>query len=194
MKRGLDIVLSIFLMILSLPLWAIISIMIRLDSKGPVIYRSTRVGQYERLITVYKFRTMKANNDKAGITVGESDPRITRAGRFLRGYKLDEIPQLINLLKGDMTLVGPRPDVPGYNEVYKRYNPRHFEMKPGLTSPSSHYFFREPELYVDVSNPREKYINHTIPKKAVLDRELMDYSIVDEFRVLSRTLKTLIKT
>src|SRR6056297_3062428 len=152
-KRFFDFVLSVVLIILSLPLLIFVSLAIRLDSKGGIIYKSRRVGRYEREFTLYKFRTMKPNHDPAGITIGARDPRITRAGMVLRKWKLDELPQLINLLRGEMSLVGPRPDVPGYNEEYKKHNPDHYKMKPGLTSPSSIYFMRESELYAGLTDP-----------------------------------------
>lgn len=194
MKRIFDLVVSVFLIILTLPLWIIIPLWIRLDSKGGVLYKSTRVGRDERLFTVYKFRTMKPNHDSSGITVGSNDPRITRVGSILRKCKLDELPQLFNLIRGDMSLVGPRPDVPGYNQVYKKYNPGHFRIKPGLTSPASIYFIRESEIYEGLDDPRQQYINQVIPRKVELDRVLINHTLKDDLLVIMKTLNNLIKS
>ena len=193
MKRIFDLVVSVFLIILSLPLWIIIPLSIRLDSKGGVFYKSRRMGRNERLFAVYKFRTMKPNHDTSGITVGPKDPRITPVGAVLRKWKLDELPQLFNLISGEMALVGPRPDVPGYNQVYKKYNPNHFGMKPGLTSPASIYFMRESEIYEGLDDPRQHYINQVIPTKVELDRVLLHHNLKDDMLVIMKTLSNLIK-
>ena len=189
MKRIIDVAVSLFLVLLASPCFLILPVLIRIDSKGPAIYKSKRVGKEEREIMIYKFRTMFPNDDTTGITIGDRDPRITRIGRHLRRFKLDELPQLFNVLRGDLSLVGPRPDVPGYNHVYKKYNHGHYRMKPGLTSPASIHFVRENEIYSKVQDPREEYILHTIPKKVELDRDLATNNILDDLKVLIRTVK-----
>ena len=192
MKRVFDIAVAAFMVVLTTPLMLVIPLLIRIDSNGPVIYKSRRIGRDEKEISLFKFRTMIPNHDQNRITVGEDDPRITRVGRLLRQYKLDELPQLFNVIRGDLSLVGPRPDVPGYNEFYKKYDPGHYKMKPGLTSPASIYFIRENEIYRDVQDPREEYIRNTIPRKVELDRDLADNDILDDLKVLVRTLKHMI--
>jgi lipopolysaccharide/colanic/teichoic acid biosynthesis glycosyltransferase len=188
MKRVVDFIVAFMLLVILSPLFLILSVWILLDSRGGVFYCSRRVGQSEKEMILYKFRTMIPNEDPDGITVGEQDPRITRAGRFLRRYKLDEMPQLWNVLKGDMSLVGPRPDVPGYNEYYKKHNPDHYRMKPGLTSPASIFFIRESERYVGLEDPFEEYVQKTIPQKVNLDRGLIHHTLIDDLRVIGKTV------
>jgi lipopolysaccharide/colanic/teichoic acid biosynthesis glycosyltransferase len=192
MKRTFDVVVSLVLLVVLLPLLLILALLISLESKGSVFYKSRRVGLDEREITLYKFRTMVPNHDVSGISLGKNDPRITPLGRWLRKYKLDELPQLVNVLKGDLSLVGPRPDVPGYNEIYKHYNPDHYKMKPGITSPASIHYFHEGELYQNHDDPRKEYINRTIPGKVELDREIRQYTLADDLRVLVRSLRHMI--
>jgi len=187
MKRIFDFMIAFLLLVSLSPLFLILSVWIFLDSRGGVFYCSPRVGQFEQEMTLYKFRTMVPNDDPDGITVGEEDPRITRAGRFLRKYKLDELPQLWNVVKGDMSLVGPRPDVPGYNRYYKKHNPDHYQMKPGLTSPASIFFMRESERYVSLDNPIDEYVRKTIPQKVNLDRRLIHHTLIDDLRVIGQT-------
>jgi len=192
MKRLFDVAAALLLLVLLSPLFLILSLWILFDSRGGVFYCSRRVGRYEREMILYKFRTMVPNDDPDGITVGEEDPRITPAGRFLRRYKLDELPQLWNVLRGDMSLVGPRPDVPGYNEYYKKHNPDHYHMKPGLTSPASIFFMRESEMYATLDDPYSEYIGKTIPRKAALDRRLIHHTLIDDLRVIGQTLHGMI--
>jgi len=137
---------------------------------------------------------MRPNHDPTGITIGERDPRITRVGLVLRKLKLDELPQLLNLMRGEMSLVGPRPDVPGYNEVYKQHNPHHFNMKPGLTSPSSIYFMRESEMYPGLEDPRQQYVDRVIPGKVEMDREIINNGIRDDMQIILRTFIKLINS
>ncbi|MFW5944562.1 MAG: sugar transferase, partial [Bacteroidota bacterium] len=146
-KRILDIVLSLLGIIVFSPFLLLIAIWVLTDSKGGLIYRSRRLGRNQRQFDVLKFRTMHPNKDHLKLTIGNRDPRITRAGYYLRKYKLDELPQLFNVLKGDMSIVGPRPDVPEYSNFYLRHMPEYYSMKPGITCFSSIYFSNESELY-----------------------------------------------
>lgn len=170
-KRILDIILSFPGIFLLSPLFLFISLLIILDSRGGVIYRSRRVGRYQKPFEVFKFRTMYPNKDNLKLTIGERDPRITRAGYYLRKYKLDELPQLYNVLRGEMSIVGPRPDVPEYCDYYLGLMSGYYYMKPGITCYSSIYFSNESELYQESEDPERLYINHVIPKKVELDRE-----------------------
>ncbi|MGM0583003.1 MAG: sugar transferase [Bacteroidota bacterium] len=194
MKRIFDFFVALIGLVLLSPLWILIALAIVLDSKGGVLYVSKRVGQDEKLFDFFKFRTMSPNNDKSGITVGNKDPRITKVGYILRKYKLDEIPQLINVLKGDMSVVGPRPDIPGYNSYYKQEFDRYYQIKPGITSYSSIFFSNESELYKNSPNPEKAYIEKTIPKKVELDKTYFNnQNLLTDIKILVKTVKKVIQ-
>ena len=138
MKRIFDIVASGIGLILLSPLFIILTIWIKCDSIGPVFYKQVRVGRNNMDFQLFKFRSMRVGSDKKGlITVGGHDPRITRSGYYIRKYKLDEFPQLINVFKGDMSLVGPRRDVPGYADCLNGFSREVLKLKPGITGPAS---------------------------------------------------------
>jgi lipopolysaccharide/colanic/teichoic acid biosynthesis glycosyltransferase len=192
MKRLLDLVLSISGLIITSPLFLVIAILILLDSRGGIIYKSKRVGKNQKPFDLYKFRSMYPNSDKSSITVGNRDPRITKTGYWLRKYKLDELPQLVNVLKGEMSFVGPRPDVPVYSDYYIREMPEYYQMKPGITSYSSLHFANESELYTQVTDPEKVYITQTIPEKIRLDREYYkNMGVFTDIRIILKTLSQL---
>ncbi len=143
---------------------------IKLDSPGPVVFRQTRIGQFGCEFTLYKFRTMVADAEALGkqITVTD-DPRITRSGKFLRKYKLDELPQLFNVVKGEMSLVGPRPEVPKYVALYTPEQRQVLEVPPGITDLASIQFRNESDLLAAVSNSEELYIQKIMPQKLELN-------------------------
>jgi lipopolysaccharide/colanic/teichoic acid biosynthesis glycosyltransferase len=176
-KRLFDIFFaSVGLLVLMFP-FAAIALWIRLDSPGSIFFRQTRIGQFGKEFQIYKFRTMVQNAETLGkqITVGE-DPRITRSGQFLRKYKLDELPQLINVFKGEMSFVGARPEVPRYVALY---SPEQFEvlnMPPGITDLASIQFRNESDLLAQVANPEEFYIQQIMPKKLELNRQYVAQS------------------
>lgn len=175
MKTIFDTVLATLGLGLTSPIMCFVAIAIRMYSKGPVILKQTRVGLFGKEFTVYKFRTMVVNADKLGssVTTGR-DPRITPIGRILRKTKLDELPQLFNVLKGDMSLVGPRPDVP---EIIARYTPemrRVLEIKPGITSLATLHFKNEEELLAKVPDPDVFYEKTLVPLKVKLAMEHVD--------------------
>ena len=187
-KRALDIVLSFVGILVLSPLLLLITLWILTDSRGGLIYKSRRLGNNQRPFDVFKFRTMHPNKDHLKITIGNHDPRITRAGYYLRKYKLDELPQLFNVLKGDMTIVGPRPDVPEYSNYYVSHMPEYYQMKPGITCYSSIYFSNESELYIESDDPENLYINHIIPQKVELDRKYyMNRSLFTDISIILRT-------
>lgn len=193
-KRLFDIFFSTIGIILLLPVIIIIAIFIKLDSKGPVFYKSKRIGLNEKEFMFFKFRTMRPNSDSSSITVGDRDDRITKIGYFLRKNKLDEIPQLINVFLGDISFVGPRPDVEKYKEIYRKHYPNYYKFKPGITSYSSIFFRNESELYTDVDNPELMYINDTIPKKVELDMKYFNsISLFTDISIILKTLKKVVK-
>ena len=160
MKRLFDIVASgLGLLILS-PIFFIMAIWIKLDSEGPVFYRQVRVGKDNKDFRIFKFRSMRVGADKGSlVTIGGRDPRITRSGYFIRKYKLDEFPQLINVLKGDMSLVGPRPEVRHYVNYWTQEQMHVLDVRPGITDPASIKFRNENELMEKAADPEDYYIH-----------------------------------
>ncbi len=172
MKRLFDIIASGCGLIVLSPLFIILAIWIKLDSKGPIFYKQSRVGQYNKDFLLYKFRSMRVGSDKKGlITVGNRDPRITRSGYFIRKYKLDEFPQLINVLIGDMSLVGPRPEVRKYVDLYTEEQMHVLDVKPGITDLASIRYRNENEILENAENPDEYYINVVMQDKLKINLE-----------------------
>lgn len=175
MKRIFDILVSGVGLILLSPILFFISLWIKLDSKGPVFYRQTRVGRGNRDFRIFKFRSMNTGADKGSlITIGGRDPRITRSGYFIRKYKIDELPQLINVFIGDMSFVGPRPEVRRYVEMYTVEQMQVLSVRPGITDVASIKYRNENEILGSVENPDEYYIRILMPDKLRLNMEYMD--------------------
>jgi lipopolysaccharide/colanic/teichoic acid biosynthesis glycosyltransferase len=194
MKRLFDIIFALLGLLVTTPLFIIIAVLIITGSRGSIFYKSKRMGQYKKPFYLFKFRTMVPNSDNSSITVGTRDPRITKVGYWLRKYKLDELPQLFNVLKGEMSIVGPRPDVSDYSEYYTQHMPEYFNMKPGITSYASIYFSNESELYVNSSDPEQVYINQTIPEKVELDRPYYNaQNINKDLEIILKTFKKIFK-
>lgn len=169
-KRIFDFILSLFGIIMLMPVYIIIGVLISLDSPGGILYRQTRVGKNNRLFKVLKFRTMRTDSfAKGALTVGSRDSRITPIGYFLRKFKLDELPQLFNVLKGDMSLVGPRPEVPQYTQYYTPQQQKVLSVKPGITDYASIKFRNENDLLAATDNPEEVYIQEIMPEKLRLN-------------------------
>ena len=169
MKRFFDVFASgLGLLVLS-PLFLILAIWIKLDSEGPVFYRQVRVGRNNRDFRIFKFRSMRVGSDKGSlVTIGGRDPRITRSGYFIRKFKLDELPQLINVFVGDMSLVGPRPEVRHYVDYWTPEQMHVLDVRPGITDPASIRFRNENELMEKAENPEEYYINVIMQEKLKL--------------------------
>lgn len=147
----------------------------KFDSSGPIFFRQTRIGQFGREFRIYKFRTMIANAEALGKQITTAnDQRITRIGKFLRKYKLDEIPQLLNVIKGEMSLVGPRPEVPKYVALYSSEQKRILEVRPGITDLASIEFRNESEMLANATNPEEFYIQEIMPKKLQLNIQYIE--------------------
>ena len=172
MKRLFDIVASGLGLLCLSPLFLILAVWIKCDTPGPVFYRQTRVGRYNRDFRLYKFRSMRIGADRQGlITVGGHDPRITRSGYFIRKYKLDEFPQLINVLFGDMSLVGPRPEVRKYVNLYTSSQMHVLDVRPGITDPASIRYRNENELLAQATDPDRYYIETIMPDKLRINLE-----------------------
>lgn len=173
MKRIFDIIVSIVGLLLLSPLFAVVAVWIKLDSRGPVFYKQTRVGKNNVDFRMFKFRSMRTGSDKGSlITIGGKDSRITRSGYFIRKFKLDEFPQLINVLIGDMSLVGPRPEVRHYVNYWTPDQMHVLDVKPGITDPASIKFRDENVLLESVEDPEKYYIEVIMQEKIYI---YMDY-------------------
>lgn len=191
-KRIFDFVCSTLGLIVLSPVLIVIAIKIKIDSDGPVFFKQIRVGKRNKKFEILKFRTMVVDAEKLGrqITVG-NDSRITKIGAFLRKYKLDELPQLINVFKGDMSLVGPRPEVPRYVELYSEEQRKVLEVRPGITDLASIRYRDENDLLGEAEDPDELYINTIMPDKLALNLEYINKNNV--FVDIYIILKTIIK-
>lgn len=194
MKRAFDIVTSLIILLVFLPIGLVIGVWISLESRGGVFYRQERVGRHGVPFQLLKFRTMRRNADKAGrLTVGMRDARITRSGYFLRKYKLDEFPQFVNVLKGDMSVVGPRPEVREYVDRYTESQREILNVKPGITDLASIEYFRENELLGQSSDPQKTYIEEIMPAKIELNRKyLANPTVVHDLKIMWRTFLKMI--
>lgn len=175
MKRLFDIVASgLGLIVLSL-LFIILAIWIKLDSKGPVFYRQVRVGRYNKDFLIFKFRSMRVGADKGSlVTIGGRDPRVTKSGYWIRKFKLDELPQLINVFIGDMSLVGPRPEVRHYVDYWTSEQMHVLDVRPGITDPASIKFRNENELMEKAEDPEKYYIEVIMQEKIKLYLEYVE--------------------
>jgi len=194
LKRIFDVILSFFGLIVLSPVFIILMIWIKLDSKGPIFYRQVRVGLNGRDFYLLKFRSMRTGADKYGLlTIGGKDPRITNSGFFIRKYKLDEFPQLINVIKGDMSLVGPRPEVRKYVDLYTSDQLRVLSVKPGITDNASIVFRNENDLLKDAENPEEFYIREIMPTKLKYNIEYVDsHSLFKDLELIFKTFSVII--
>ncbi|MGI9040575.1 MAG: sugar transferase [Gemmatimonadales bacterium] len=189
-KRALDVVGSALGLVLLSPALVLIAVLIRREDGGPVFYRPLRVGQGGRSFRLWKFRTMVVDADRigAGLTVGD-DPRITRIGRALRGHKLDELPQLIDVLLGEMSLVGPRPEAPEYVALYTEDQRKVLDLIPGITDPASIKYANESQLLALADDPQELYVTEIMPEKILIN---LDYAraatVLSDIGVVVRTL------
>lgn len=175
MKRVFDILASGLGLIVLSPLFLILAIWIKVDSEGPVFYRQTRVGRGNKDFRIFKFRSMRVGADKGSlVTIGGRDPRVTRSGYYIRKYKLDELPQLINVFIGDMSLVGPRPEVRHYVNYWTLEQMHALDVRPGITDPASIKFRNENELMAQADNPEQFYINVIMQEKLKLYLEYVE--------------------
>jgi lipopolysaccharide/colanic/teichoic acid biosynthesis glycosyltransferase len=192
-KRLFDLVGSVLALLLLSPLLLMVALAVKLDSPGPVFFRQVRVGRHGHTFRIHKFRTMVTGVSGRQITVG-ADPRITRTGSFLRHYRLDELPQFIDVLKGDMSLVGPRPEVPRYVAMYpEEMKNKVLSVRPGITDPASLEFVDEGELLARAADPEREYVEVILPRKL---QRAADYAahatLWSDLGVLGRTLRALV--
>lgn len=189
-KRLFDVVVAATGLLILLPIFVVVAILTRLDSPGPTFFRQERMGRGFRPFAIYKFRTMVKDAPLKGgpITFG-GDPRVTRLGRLLRKSKVDELPQLVNVLKGDMSLVGPRPEVRRYVELFRTDYEEILRIRPGITDLASVRYRAEAEILGKTANPEEEYVQRILPEKIRLAKEYIERSSFSfDLHLIARTL------
>lgn len=195
MIRFFDILFSLLGLLLLSPLFVILCLAICLESKGGAFYIQERIGLNGKPFGLYKFRSMRIGSDSEGLlTIGERDNRITRIGYFMRKTKMDELPQLLNVLKGDMSLVGPRPEVRKYTDLYTEEQRRVLSVRPGITDYASIEYVHENELLSQAEDPEHMYIEKVMPDKIKLNMKYLDhYTVGEYFKIIFLTLISLVK-
>lgn len=195
MKRVFDILFSLIFLTIFLPFGIIIAIIIILESKGGVFYKQERVGKNNSKFYLFKFRTMRKDADKSGrLTVGMKDPRITISGYYLRKLKMDEFPQFLNVLFGDMSIVGPRPEVNEFVELYNEEQLQVLNVKPGITDYASLEYFNENEILGNSSNPNKTYIEEVMPEKLKLNQKyIQNPTLREDLKIMWLTFLKIIK-
>jgi lipopolysaccharide/colanic/teichoic acid biosynthesis glycosyltransferase len=174
-KRAFDLLVSGVALVVLSPLMIVLAAAVRLDSQGPALFKQERVGRAGRPFRIYKLRSMVRDAERlAGNVSPKGDPRVTRVGAFLRRWYLDELPQLFNVLKGDMSLVGPRPETPGYVALYTEDQLRVLAVKPGVAGPSTLAFIDESRLLDQADDPEDYYVNHLLHERVRLDLQYVD--------------------
>lgn len=190
MKRIFDFTASLIGLAICLPLFVVVAIFVKLDSRGPVFYRQERIGKNFNPFNIYKFRTMTKEQNGGSLVTVAGDTRVTRVGKHLRKYKIDEIPQLLNVLKGDMSLVGPRPEVRKYVELFRDDYEKLLEVQPGITDPSSIAYINEEEVLASCEDWEGEYIRNILPEKIKSSLEYVhSRSFRNDFRYVVRTLR-----
>ena len=190
MLRFLDTLFSFVGLIVLSPILLILCFWVKVDSAGPIFYIQKRVGLNGKDFNLFKFRSMRVNADKLGLlTVGGRDPRITNSGYTMRKYKLDELPQLFNVLKGEMSLVGPRPEVRKYVDLYTSDQRQVLQVRPGITDEASIKYKNENDLLATSDNPEKNYIEEIMPAKLELNKKfIQNPSLVNYFSIILRTI------
>lgn len=195
MKRVFDLIFSLFGIAVLLPVYLSIALLISLDSKGGVIYRQERTGKYGKTFRVLKFRTMRPDSfNKGALTVGSRDPRITNIGYYLRKYKLDELPQLFNVFLGEMSFVGPRPEVKKYTDLYTKEQQKVLQVRPGITDYASIKYRNENDMLSDSDDPEKLYIEEIMPEKLNLNlKYINDNNVFKDIKIIFDTFHAIIK-
>lgn len=193
-KRVFDLILSFLGLLILFPLFIIIAIAIKRDSSGPVFYKGERIGRFGKPFMMYKFRTMAADADKGGASsTAEDDPRLTAVGSFLRRYKLDELPQLINIAKGEMSFVGPRPQVAWAVALYSEEEKKILTVRPGITDYASIKFSNEGEILKGSADPDKTYMKKIHPEKMKLGLQYaQNHSVWTDIKIILKTFKAII--
>lgn len=189
MKRLFDIISSIVVVLLGFPFFITIAVVILIDGKGGVFYKQERIGRNKKPFYLLKFRTMRPGSDNLGqLTIGSKDNRITTIGYYLRKYKLDEFPQLINVIVGDMSIVGPRPEVVKYVNLYTEEQLNVLKVRPGLTDYASIIYFKENELLGNAENPEKVYIQEIMPQKLALNTKyIKEKGMLTDLKIIFKT-------
>ena len=195
MIRFCDIVFSLVGLLLLSPFFLVVALWIVIDDPGPVFYRQQRVGKNNKDFGLLKFRSMRIGADKQSlITIGDRDPRVTRAGYYIRKYKLDELPQLWNVLIGEMSLVGPRPEVRRYVDLYTGEQRKVLSVRPGITDYASIEYMDENRLLAQSANPDKTYIDEIMPAKIALNMRYINHQTLGEyFTIICKTLTIIIR-
>ncbi|MDG1697367.1 MAG: sugar transferase [Polaribacter sp.] len=193
LKRFFDLILSFIGLLIIVPILFLITILIKISSSGPVFYKQARVGKNNKDFKIFKFRTMHVNAHKKGLlTVGGRDPRVTSIGYYLRKFKLDELPQLINVFKGDMSFVGPRPEVRQFVNLYSEIQKKVLNVKPGITDLASIEFRNENEILSKEEDPNQYYIDYIMPKKLEINLKYINQrNLLKDFVVIIKTIKVI---
>jgi len=194
MKRTFDICISLLILAVFLPLGLLLMLLIATESRGGVFYLQDRVGKDGKVFKLLKFRSMRPNADKGSqITIGNRDPRITRTGYAIRRFKLDEFPQFVNVIKGDMSIVGPRPEVPFYVNLYSDEQRKILAVKPGITDYASLAYYDENEILAKAEDPQKAYIEEIMPAKiAINQRYLSQPGLLQDLKIIGLTAKKIL--
>ena len=194
LKRLFDFFSSLTALIFLLPFFFIVALLIAIEGGFPVFFTQTRIGKNKIPFQLLKFRTMVKDADKLGkITIGKRDPRVTNVGHFLRSYKLDELPQLLNILKGEMSVVGPRPEVEEYVNLYTEEQNKVFLAKPGLTDYASLKYINESEVLAKSSNPNKTYIEEVMPAKLQLNlKYIEEQGLLTDLKIIFKTISKIV--
>ena len=195
MKRAFDLLFSFTILTLFLPFGMLISMLIVIGSKGGAFYRQERIGKHGKPFMLLKFRSMRIDSDQQGkLTVGMNDSRITQIGLFIRKYKLDEFPQFINVLLGEMSIVGPRPEVEEFVSLYNTSQKRVLEVKPGVTDYASIEYFNENAILAEANDPKKTYIEIIMPEKIRLNEKyISNPTLAHDLKIIFRTILRIIK-
>jgi len=190
MKRIFDVLFSGFVLLCFMPIGLVLAILILLESKGGVFFKQVRIGKNGTPFYLFKFRSMFIDAESLGkITIGSRDPRITRVGFYIRRYKLDEFPQFINVIRGEMSIVGPRPEVKEYVDLYSEEQRKILAVKPGITDYASLTYFHENEILAKSENPQQTYIQEVMPEKIRLNEKyLANPTLLQDISIIRKTV------
>ena len=195
LKRIIDLSLSVISLLITLPFYPLIALAIKIDSKGPIFYVQSRVGLKGKKFNVIKFRTMSTTPSFASAITVKNDPRITKSGKLLRRYKIDEWPTILNVIKSEMSFVGPRPESPKYVELYSEQQKKVLEVKPGITDPATISFNNESELMIDTNGSEGIYIKEIMPRKLAINLKYIEnQSLTADVKIIFQTILLILKT